>query len=105
MPGPPVSEAELHGYVDGDMDRGRGEAVQAFLAASPGDAARVETWRRQNEAIRAAFAPVETGPLPWSLPLAPGAEGMAPTRHVAGGHAETSGSHSWRARWFARLIG
>jgi anti-sigma factor RsiW len=101
--GPPVSEAELHGFVDGGMDRGRREAVQAFLAASPEDAARVETWRRQNEAIRSAFAPVETGPLPWSLPLAPGAEGVA--THAAGGQAEAGGSHSWRARWFARLIG
>ncbi|MGI8569110.1 MAG: anti-sigma factor family protein [Methylocella sp.] len=104
-PGPPVSEAELHGFVDGDMDHGRREAVQAYLAASPGDAARVETWRRQNETIRATFAPVETGPLPWSLPLAPGAWGVAATRHAAGGQAEASGSHSWRERWFARLIG
>jgi anti-sigma factor RsiW len=103
--GPPVSEPELHGFVDGDMDRGRREAVQAFLAASPGDAARVETWRRQNETIRAAFAPVETEPLPWSLPLAPGAEGAAVTGHAAEGQAEASGSHAWRARWFARLIG
>jgi anti-sigma factor RsiW len=99
--GPPVSEAELHGFVDGGMDRGRREAVQAFLAASPEDAARVETWRRQNEAIRSAFAPVETGA--WSLPLAPGAEGVA--AHAAGGQAEAGGSHSWRARWFARLLG
>jgi len=100
-----VSEAELHGFVDGDMDRGRSEAVQAFLAASPGDAARVETWRRQNESIRAAFAPVETKPLLWSLPPAPGAEGMAARGHAAEGQAEASGSYSWRARWFAQLIG
>src|ERR1700731_1996159 len=103
--GTPVSEVELHGFVDDDMDRGRREAVQAFLAASPGDAVRVERWRRQNEAIRAAFAPVATGPLPWSLPLAPGAEGGPATGHAAGGQAEARGSHSWRARWFARLIG
>jgi anti-sigma factor RsiW len=103
--GPPVSEAELHGFVDGDMDRGRREDVQNFLAASPGDAARVETWRRQNETIRAAFAPVETGPLPWSFPLAPGAKGEAATGHAAGGRAEARASYSWRARWFARLIG
>ncbi|MDQ6704268.1 MAG: hypothetical protein M3Z96_14885 [Pseudomonadota bacterium] len=105
MPGhaPPVSEAELHGFVDGDLDRGRREAIQAFLAASPGDAARVATWRRQNESIRAVFAPVETGPLPWSLPLAPGAGGVAAP--AAGGQAEASGSRAWRARWFARLIG
>ncbi len=102
---PPVSEVELHGFVDGDLDRGRREAVQAFLAASPEDAARVETWRRQNETIRAAFARVETGPLPWSLPLAPGAKGEAATAHAAGGQAEARASYSWRARWFARLIG
>jgi anti-sigma factor RsiW len=103
MRGPPVSEAELHGFVDGDLDRGRREAVQAFLAASPADAARVETWRRQNETIRAAFAPVETGA--WSLPLAPSAEGGAATGPAAGGRAEASGPYSWRERWFARLIG
>jgi anti-sigma factor RsiW len=103
--GPRVSEVDLHGFVDGDMDRGRREAVQAFLASSPGDAARVETWQRQNETIRAAFAPVETGPLPWSLPLAPGPVGGAATGHAAGGQADASGSHAWRARWFARLIG
>ncbi|MGH6852687.1 MAG: anti-sigma factor family protein [Methylocella sp.] len=102
---PPVSEEELHGFVDGDMDSGRREAVQAYLAASPRDAARVDTWRRQNEAIRAAFAPIETGLLPWSLPLAPGAEGVAAAGHAAGGQAEASGSHAWRERWFARLIG
>jgi anti-sigma factor RsiW len=100
-----VSEAELHGLVDGDMDSGRCEAVQAYLAASPGDAARVETWRRQNATIRAALAPVETGPVPWSLPLAPGAEGTLATRQAAGGQAQASGSHLWRERWFARLIG
>jgi anti-sigma factor RsiW len=100
-----VSEAELHGFVDGDMDRRTREAVQAFLAASPEDAARVATWRRQNETIRAAFAPVETGSLPWSLPLPPGAEGGAATRHAAAGQAEAGAFHSWRARWFAWLIG
>jgi anti-sigma factor RsiW len=102
---PPVSEAELHGFVDGDIDRGRREAVEAFLAASPEDAARVETWRRQNETIRAAFAPVATGPLPWSLPLAPNTAGVVAMGPGAGGQAEASGSHAWRARWFARLIG
>ena len=99
----PVSEAELHGFVDGDIDRSRREAVEAFLAASPEDAARVETWRRQNETIRAAFAPVATGA--WSLPRAPNAAGVVAMGPGAGGQAEASGSHAWRARWFARLIG
>jgi anti-sigma factor RsiW len=102
---PLVSEAELHGFVDGDIDRGRREAVEAFLAASPEDAARVETWRRQNETIRAAFAPVATGPLPWSLPRAPNAARVVAMGPGAGGQAEASGSRAWRERWFARLIG
>src|SRR5580704_9689028 len=102
---PLVSEAELHGFVDGDIDRGRREAVEAFLAASPEDAARVETWRRQNETIRAAFAPVATGPLPWSLPRAPNAAGVVAMGPGAGGQAEASGTRAWREHWFAWLIG
>ena len=33
------------------------------------------------------------------------ARGVAATGHAAVGQAEASGSHAWRARWFARLIG
>jgi anti-sigma factor RsiW len=95
----------LHGLVDGDLDSGRREAVQAYLAASPEDAARVEKWRRQNETIRAAFAAVEQGPLPWSLPLAPGAGGVTATGNAGLGQAEARASHAWRERWFAPLIG
>jgi anti-sigma factor RsiW len=105
---PPVSEADLHGFVDGGLDRGRREAVEAFLAASPADAERVGTWQRQNERIRAAFASMETAPLPWASPLAPGAQGEAATARAAGGSRQggvRGQSHAWRERWFARLIG
>ncbi|WGJ13976.1 hypothetical protein QEV83_15085 [Methylocapsa sp. D3K7] len=97
---PPVSEAELHGFVDGGLEHGRRAAVSAFLAASPADAARVDTWRRQNEAIRAAFAPVPAPPLPWSW-------SQSQTRG-AGGLAERicpASGISWRERWSGRLIG
>ncbi len=100
---PPVSDAELHGFVDGELDRGRRGAVQAFLAASPADAARIAMWRRQNESIRAAFYPVETAPWPWSLPLAPGTGAVATTGRAAGGQAPRV--PSWRQHWFARLVG
>lgn len=103
--GSPVSEAELHGFVDGDLDSGRREAVQLYLAVSPEDAARVETWRWQNETIRAAFAPVEEGPLPWSLPLAPGGCGVTAKEYAGLGPAEAGASRAWRERWFAQLIG
>jgi hypothetical protein len=96
---PPVSEAELHGFVDGSLERGRRDAVQAFLAVSPADAARVETWRRQNEAIRAAFASINTPPLPWSWSQARGAGALADRICPA------SGGGLWRERWFGRCMG
>jgi len=65
---PPVKEAELHEYVDGELDRERQTAVEAHLAMSPADSARVANWRRQNEAIRAAFPPLDAVQLPW-VPL------------------------------------
>jgi anti-sigma factor RsiW len=105
---PPVSEAELHGFVDGGLDRGRREAVRAFLAASPADAARVEIWRRQNERIRIAFASMNTAPLPWSSPDASGAGGVAARGRVARGSEQNEGRaspHLWREPWFAGLIG
>ena len=96
---PPVSEAELHGFVDGSLERSRLDAVQAFLAVSPADAARVETWRRQNEAIRAAFASINMPPLPWSSSQARGACGLVERICPA------SSSGLWRERWFWRCMG
>jgi anti-sigma factor RsiW len=63
---PPISNEDLHGFVDGEMEGERRDAIVDFLAASPVDAARVEMWRRQNEILRSAFARVETEP---PLPL------------------------------------
>lgn len=67
---PSVSDEDLHGFVDGETEPGRRDAILRFLSASPADSARVDSWRRQNETIRAAFAGVEAEPLPASLSLA-----------------------------------
>jgi anti-sigma factor RsiW len=88
---PPVSEAELHGYVDGELDRERQEAVRAHLAAYPVDAARVETWQRQTEAIRAAFPPTEAAQLLRTSLLSPEKKGGLSSR-------------PWRERGFTHLI-
>ena len=48
----------------------RRDEVEASLIAEPAQAARIETWRRQNEIIRAAFAKVASEPLPLSHTLA-----------------------------------
>ncbi len=60
----PVTEDELHAYVDGEIARDRRFAVEAWLAAHPDDAARVAEWRLQAEALRARFSDVATEPVP-----------------------------------------
>jgi anti-sigma factor RsiW len=54
----PVTEDELHAYVDGELPADRHEAVAAWLANHPEDAARVAAWRAQAEAIRARYGAV-----------------------------------------------
>lgn len=51
----PVTEDELHAYVDGELPAHRSVAVEQWLAAHPDDAARVAAWRLQADAIRARF--------------------------------------------------
>lgn len=65
----PVSEEDLHSYVDDRLDPARRAAVQAYLEAHPEAAARVVQYREQGEALRAAFAPAAEAPLPPELNL------------------------------------
>ena len=59
-----ISESDLHAFVDGELANGRLDAMRAHLDKHPADAARVESWRRQNAAIRRAFEPVMRDPAP-----------------------------------------
>src|SRR5215475_12066810 len=61
---PPVTEEELHAYVDGELAADRRGAVEAWLASHPEDAARVAQWRAQAEAIRARFGMPASEPVP-----------------------------------------
>jgi anti-sigma factor RsiW len=65
----PVSEDELHAYVDGELPSDRRAAVETWLAAHPEDAARVGAWRIQADAIRARYADVAKQPIPQKLSL------------------------------------
>lgn len=51
-----ISEADLHGYIDGDLGRATDDFdVEAFLAAHPLIADRLEAYRSQTVAVNAAF--------------------------------------------------
>lgn len=62
-----VHEHELHAYVDGALPGARRLEVEAWLAAHPDDAARVQAWAEQNRALHAAFDGVLNEPLPLDL--------------------------------------
>ena len=64
-----LSDADLHGLVDGHVDPDRRADVLRRAAASPRDRALVEAWQDQNDLICALFAGVEREPLPRALDL------------------------------------
>src|SRR5882724_4410937 len=61
---PPVSEEELHAFVDGEIAADRRAAVEHWLATHAEDAARVAAWRAQADAIRARYGSVAGEPVP-----------------------------------------
>jgi anti-sigma factor RsiW len=65
----PVSEEELHAYVDGELPDDRRAAVARWLAAHPAEAAIVAAWRTQADAIRARYGGAMTEPVPARLKL------------------------------------
>ena len=62
-----VHEHELHAYVDGTLPEARRLEVEAWLAAHPADAARMQDWAAQNQSLHAAFDSVLNEPLPLNL--------------------------------------
>jgi anti-sigma factor RsiW len=63
----PVTDHELHAYIDGELPAERTAAVEAWLATHPEDAIRVADWRAQAEAIRAHYAGAEPIPARFDL--------------------------------------
>jgi anti-sigma factor RsiW len=65
----PVTEDELHVYVDGQLPVDRLSAVEKWLASHPEDAARVGAWRAQADAIRNRYGGLVKEPVPERLAL------------------------------------
>ena len=63
-PNPPVTEAELHAFVDAHLTPERQREIEAWLAHRPEEAQRVVSYRAQKRELRACFDPVLNEALP-----------------------------------------
>jgi anti-sigma factor RsiW len=63
----PITEADLHAYVDAALHETRCGEVEEYLAANPEEAERVRAYQAQKQALRALFQPVLEEPLPERL--------------------------------------
>jgi anti-sigma factor RsiW len=65
----PVTEDELHAYVDNELPAERRGNVEAWLAAHPDDAERVRSWREMAETLHARYDAVADEPVPKRLEI------------------------------------
>ena len=65
----PVTEDELHAYVDNELPAERRSDVEAWLATHPEDAGRVQSWRAMADALHARYDSVVNEPVPKRLEL------------------------------------
>jgi anti-sigma factor RsiW len=65
----PVTEDELHAYVDNELPAERRGDVEAWLATHSGDAERVQSWRSMAEMLHARYDAVANEPVPKRLDL------------------------------------
>src|SRR3981189_1725652 len=63
----PVTEDELHAYVDNELPAERRQDVEAWLSAHPDDAERVQAWRAMAEGLHARYDGGAARPIPKRL--------------------------------------
>src|SRR5438477_363897 len=68
-PNIPVTEDELHAYVDNELPAERRGDVETWLASHPDDAARVQSWRTMAEALHARYDSVIDEAVPKRLDI------------------------------------
>src|ERR1700731_814616 len=91
----PVTEDELHAYVDNELPAERRGDVEAWLAGHPDDAVRVQSWRAMADALHARYDSVADEAVPKRLEIerlvrqprqiGDGADAPAPVGVIAGG--------------------
>src|ERR1700759_939240 len=98
----PVTEDELHAYVDNELPAERRADVESWLAAHPDDAERVQSWRAMADMLHARYDSVADEAVPKRLEI----ERLVqqPSKWIYGAVAATlaafivGGSIGWVAR-------
>lgn len=67
----PITDNDLHAYVDGALTESRRREVEAWLAENTEAAATVRRYQEINRELRAVYDPVLTEPLPPRLHVRP----------------------------------
>jgi anti-sigma factor RsiW len=98
----PVTEDELHAYVDGELAADRQASVEAWLATHPEDMARVATWRSLADAIRERYGAVASEPIPARLSLRQIERAGRSWRAIAAAAALAAFAAGGLAGWMAR---
>jgi anti-sigma factor RsiW len=65
----PVTEDELHAYIDNELPAERCADVEAWLASHPDDAERVRSWRAMAEVLHERYDAVADEPVPKRLEI------------------------------------
>jgi anti-sigma factor RsiW len=65
----PVTEDELHAYVDNELPAERRVDVEAWLASHPDDAGRVQSWRAMADLLHARYDSVADEAVPKRLEI------------------------------------
>ncbi len=63
-PIPPITDTDLHAWLDGELTAERRAEVDAWLHTHPDDAARVRLWAADRELLRLQFEAVLAEPVP-----------------------------------------
>lgn len=63
----PVTEDDLHAYVDGYLDADGVVRVEAYLRGNPEAARRIDGWTRGRDGLRGALQAIAAAPVPSSL--------------------------------------
>ena len=98
-PAAPITEADLHAWVDRQLDAARRDEVDAYLASRPAERQRLADWQQQTTLLKSMLDPVVDEALPLRLPLAP-RRTVYPWRGLAAGIAiaAVSATTAWTVR-------